>query len=233
MMLEKLSLFYFIFPLISSECWQHSVRSQTSRGPPARIMHPTLHVSAFHPENRHGLSVANSRTQIHMTSSNDEHQEEKPAKSLGSAIDDFGQALKPEAQKAAQKSIDAGTKSKKVLYFILSSCYYMLFILYRAYRGVFVLSPVIYRRVYAKLEEAVSSDIPKTDSDDVSTVGWRTRLTTTTISSIVVASYLLGGALRSISTFLKTMIRNKKSISQPFEAMIEEMELFSEEHLLD
>lgn len=214
---EKFWLFCFVFPLTSSECWQHSMRSQTSLGPPSGISYPTSQATALQRENQQGLSVANSRPHICMASSKEEDQDPKPSKSLISAIDDFGDALKPEAQKAAQKSVDATEKSKKVLFFILSYAYYMLFIVYRAYRGVFFLSPAIYRRVYAKLEEAVISDIPETndgESDDLSTLGWRTHLTTTAIASVVVVSYLLDGVVRSISKLLKT---------QSFKAMIEEI----------
>jgi hypothetical protein len=153
---------------------------------------------------------------------------ESKKKSLVVAIDDLGQSLKPEAQKAKAKSEVAGvTTSQKILYSLLSYCYYTLFIFYRAYRGMFVLSPAIFRRVYSKLEEAIISDVvTENEIGNSSAVGdrvvsWRTKVTVSILAGIVTFSYFLGGFVRVAGKFLRT-IANTTSASKSFEAAADE-----------
>lgn len=226
MNVAKLLFVYIIFSPNVAECWLLSkILNPTFSRTPPRIMHSTSHFFALQCQERCGLHLTNSKPHIRISSSKDENQESQPTKSLGTAIDDFGKALKLEAQKASRSSTEATSKLKKVLHSILSSSYYMAFVLYRAYRGVFVLSPAVFRRVYVKLDEAIGSDLPKTsdnESGNVSYGSWRTRLTVSTLAVIVTFSYFLGGCLRSISKFFKT-IKSTTSVSTSFEAMIEEI----------
>lgn len=152
----------------------------------------------------------------------------KETKSLAVAVDDLAQSLKPEAQKAAVKSAEATKMRRKIAFSLKSYSCYLLFILYRGYRGIFVLSPAVFRRVYAKLKDAIDSDLDDGDgieaspADSPPKVSWRTRLTVSVLAGIVTFSYFLGGALRVIGKFFRT-IANTTSASQSFEAAVDEL----------
>jgi hypothetical protein len=143
-------------------------------------------------------------------------------KTLVESLNEFGQSLKPKAEKASANSSQAETRSKKLRYALQSSCYYMLFILYRGYRGFFVLLPAVFRRVYAKLQAAMYDDLAlDTSVDAPSVTPWRTRMTVTVLATIVTFSYVLGGFLRVATKFFRTIAKTT-SVPGSFEAAVEE-----------
>eukprot|EP00980_Cylindrotheca_fusiformis_P014767 scaffold4026_cov117-Cylindrotheca_fusiformis.AAC.2 len=164
-----------------------------------------------------------SLSQLNLTDEGSEGPR-KETKSLGVAVNDLAQSLKPEAQKAAVESAEAETTAKKILLALKSYCCYMLFILYRSYRGIFVLSPAVFRRVYSKLKDAIDTDL-ETDDMDLETskkASVRTRITVSILAGIVTFSYFLGGAIRVIGKFFRTIV-NTTSASKSFEAAVDEL----------
>jgi hypothetical protein len=215
MISSKLLLLCLAVPLWHSECLQ-SLRLRPAQS--------HSHVSPMIPRK---TVVAPPFSRLRLTGEGSE-EEIKETKSLAVAVNDLAQSLKPEAQKAKAKSAEATQKSKKIMYSLKSYCCYMLFILYRAYRGAFVLSPAVFRRVYAKLEDAIDSDLVndneiETYSSDTSPkVSWRTRVTVSVLAGIVTFSYFLGGALRVVGKFFRTMA-NTTSAFKSFEAAADEL----------
>lgn len=83
----------------------------------------------------------------------------------------------------------------------------MLYIIYRGYRGFFVILPAVFREVYQQLEESdlvmdAYGDEDATEKNGGGEVGekkplrLRTRITTSILSSILTMSYVVSGALR-------------------------------------
>lgn len=213
MISSKLLLLCLAVPLWHSECLQ-SLRLRPAQS--------HSHVSPMIPTK---TVVAPPFSHLRLTGEGSE-EEIKKTKSLAVTVNDLALNLKPEAQKAAVIAAGA-TKLKKVMYSLKSYCCYMLFILYRAYRGAFVLSPAVFRRVYAKLKDAIDSDLVndiefETSSSDTSKVSWRTKVTVSVLAGIVTFSYFLGGALRVVGKFFRTMA-NTTSAFKSFEAAADEL----------
>jgi len=154
-------------------------------------------------------------------------------------------------------------KLKSIMYTAQSCILFTLFMTYRAYRGFFVLLPAVFREVYAKLELVTMETNPfdeeddddlfaakplETVNDDKSTQDvavaedtkpkrrLRTTVTTSILAGVVTMSYVVGGALRVLTKFIKTFMnsRNNKngnqkgntpqhSVSVSFEAAADEM----------
>jgi hypothetical protein len=159
-----------------------------------------------------------------------------PTKTLLQRIDDAGMALKPKALEARQKSNTLQLKaSKKVLYTCQSCALLALFIVYRAYRGCFVLLPAVFRRVYDTLEKTVENPFSSSTDDNTTNVGGidvnpktgktrlRTVVTVSVLAGIVTLSYTITGAIRVITCFLNTVSRTS-SPSLSFLAAANEME---------
>lgn len=168
----------------------------------------------------------NEVSRLRLSEKSSESDSQK-SRSLVVAIDDLGQSLKPVAQQAAAKSAGSTSTSQKILFSLQSYSCYTLFILYRAYRGTFILSPAIFRRVYAKIKEAMESDIVIDDQTTDTTsiepgVSWRTKLTVSVLASIVTFSYLLGWFLRVVTSFLKTIAKTTSAFKS-FEAAADEL----------
>jgi hypothetical protein len=121
-------------------------------------------------------------------------------------------------------------------FYSLKSCaLFSLFIIYRAYRGFFVLLPAVFRQSYAKLKAAVDSPFVEEEKDDdksLSTkedvnpktgqVRLRTQVVVSILSMIVVASFVMNGAWEVLLQFLST-IRKTSSIQTSFEAAAEKV----------
>jgi len=165
---------------------------------------------------------------------------ESTTKSLFRALDQFGLSLKPRAVKAGAKVARSDKKFTKFVYLLQSCMFYSLFILYRGYRGFFVILPAVFREVYRKLETAVD-DRPFLDDDDdkndgggsivadddinpaTGKVRWRTRVTVSVLASIVTVSYVLGGAIRVLSRLFTSLIQTS-NVSGSFAAAAMEQE---------
>jgi hypothetical protein len=150
-------------------------------------------------------------------------------------LDEAGQSLKPRAIKASAKASLMEKKGKKILYVLETCGLYSLFILYRAYRGFFVLLPAVFREVYTRMSTAVNSPFESTDLEDsgdgyrqdinpeTGKLRWRTRLTVSFLAMIVTGSYVLGGAFRVLTMFVRT-ITQTSSVSGSFAAAADEQE---------
>jgi hypothetical protein len=162
---------------------------------------------------------------------NDGNSATPRARSILQILDEAGQSLKPKAAKANEKANVAGKKGKKLLY-ILQTCFlYTLFIFYRAYRGVFVIVPAVFREVYRKMQNTVDNPFDPTPTGSESSdrdpqtgkVRWRTRITVSLLASVVTVSYVLSGALRVLAKLLRTMTTTS-DVSGSFAAAADEQE---------
>jgi hypothetical protein len=166
-------------------------------------------------------------------------------------INDIGQNFKPLAEKATAKGYQADTQTKKIFYAAQACVYYLLFILYRAYRGLFVLVPAVFRQVYRKMELAMNSDLTlqdntitttnddDNDNDNVlvgisdaaatteNNVSWRTKLTVSVLASVVTMSYMLGAVVKMMTKFVGTVSKSR-SIPKSFEAAADELLTYEE-----
>lgn len=151
-------------------------------------------------------------------------------------IDAAGQSLKPKAVRSNSKLALAETKSQRLKYILQTCVFYTLFIIYRAYRGFFVILPAVFREVYKKLQTAVDNPYDEengvltatTKDDDTNPqsgkVRWRTRITVSVLASIVTASYVLGGALRVLTRFVRKLTQDSGDVSGAFAAAASEQE---------
>lgn len=180
-----------------------------------------------------------------MTGADSNGEEEGSGRSsLLVAIDDAGLSLKPRAEKAIAKLALAESRGRKLKYLLQTCLLYAAFILYRAYRGLFVILPAVFRSVYERLERAVeaapfddgsSSTASKTTAsgaaavvdDDINPatgkVRWRTRITVSVLASIVTASYVVGGAARVAARFVSSLAQTS-SVPESFQAAAREQE---------
>jgi hypothetical protein len=179
------------------------------------------------------------------SSSSSSSTSKKEREGILDLINDIGQNFKPLAEKATARGYQANTQTKKILYAVQACTCYMLFILYRAYRGLFVLVPAVFRQVYRKMELAMNSDLTLQDDDDddnkeeenvfvvgdvVTTeittthekVSWRTKLTVSVLASVVTMSYVLGAAVKMMTKFVRTVSKSR-SIPKSFEAAADEL----------
>jgi hypothetical protein len=189
--------------------------------------------------------------------------ENREIKSVWQSIDDFGKSLKSRAIKAnavaslvkkpaaASSSIPTILYATKKLMFLFQSCLFFCgYMLYRGYRGVFVILPEVFRVTFKKLESAVE-DSPFTSAEDNETNDdivnlsaqdgrrsisesssndvmkdkrWRTRITVSLLSFIITMAYVFGGALRILSRIITTLRSSKGDVSKSFAAGVEEQE---------
>jgi hypothetical protein len=178
-----------------------------------------------------------SQQSVRRATSEGENSNPVPTKSrtILQTLDEAGQSLKPRAVKASAKASLMEKKGKKILYVLETSGLYSLFILYRAYRGFFVLLPAVFRQVYKRMSTAVNSPFDSTDLEDsgdgyrpdinpeTGKLRWRTRLTVSFLAMIVTASYVIGGAFRVLTMFVRT-ITQTSSVSGSFAAAADEQE---------
>jgi hypothetical protein len=124
-------------------------------------------------------------------------------------IDKKGQSLKPAAAKANAKSSLVEGRWQKLRYHLQSCFLYGLFIVYRAYRGFFVILPAVFRETFRKLETVVDGNPFDDAGPDIIRFGrppqttWRTRVTVSVLAVVVTASYVLGGALRVLVAMIR------------------------------
>mmetsp|Transcript_27127 Transcript_27127/g.57254 ORF Transcript_27127/g.57254 Transcript_27127/m.57254 type:complete len:310 (-) Transcript_27127:53-982(-) len=172
------------------------------------------------------------------------------------SIDNFGMKLKPLALSAYEKAqkydpkqnnatngTDAtlGTNKnvnnrvKSILCRMQANILWMLYILYRGYRGFFVILPAVFREVYRQLEESdlvvdVYGDENSEEGNGQAVKGEqqqppmrsRTRITISVLSGMLTLSYVVSGALRVLGKFIKTFT-NTTSVESSFEAAAEEV----------
>jgi hypothetical protein len=178
-----------------------------------------------------------SRQSVRRATSEGNNSAPVPTKSrtLLETLDEAGQSLKPRAVKASAKASLVEKKGKKILYVLETCGLYSLFILYRAYRGFFVLLPAVFREVYSRMSATVDSPFESADLEnsgggnrqdinpETGKLRWRTRITVSLLAMIVTASYVIGGALRVLTMFART-ITQTSSVSGSFAAAADEQE---------
>lgn len=153
------------------------------------------------------------------------------ARSLLEKIDVAGLKLKSKAVEARDKAIEIGNKDKifSFLYTAKACSLIGLFIIYRAYRGFFVVLPAVFGEVYKKLETAVESpfdpSIDPSDQDVDPVTGKlrsRSRFVVSLLASMVTASYVVSGAFRVLMKFVRSIIATS-SVEKSFEAAADEV----------
>jgi len=178
-----------------------------------------------------------------------------------SSIDNLGMKLKPWAVLAHEKSLEYSTnnknnddnvngiekkspflirydKFKSITYSLKSSLLWMTYIVYRGYRGFFVILPAVFKEVYRQLDEsslvidvygddneekeyAVNSNAEK-QQEEQQPIRWRTRLTISVLSAMLTLSYVVSGALRVLGSFIKSFT-NTLSVGSSLEAAADEV----------
>lgn len=219
------------------------------------IVDRSLDIAVESNEQRTGANIDKNRQQ----------QSNLEIKSFREALDEFGRSLKSRAIKAnaiaslvkkpssTSKSSNKGATllyiTKKCMYLFQSCLFYVGYLLYRGYRGLFVIVPEVFRVTFKKLESTIEESPFASDDDedesDNSSLGsvstrnavssskasemdkgkrWRTRVTVSLLSGIIMTSYVLGGALRVLSRIIMTLRSSKGDVSQSFAAGVEEQE---------
>lgn len=148
-------------------------------------------------------------------------------------MDSVGVLLKPKAilylNKAEQISTIKQQQLLKWRYLFQSCLFYSLYIFYRGYRGFFVLLPKVFQETFYKLETSIAHTPFEVDDDNKQTTGlaksyldstsrtniaiWRTKITVSILSFIVVSMYVVSGIGRVMARMVSTMIRTSKSMS--------------------
>mmetsp|Transcript_16898 Transcript_16898/g.25690 ORF Transcript_16898/g.25690 Transcript_16898/m.25690 type:complete len:317 (+) Transcript_16898:106-1056(+) len=163
------------------------------------------------------------------------------------AVDNFGMNLKPLAIQAYEKSNAINGESKQqtnnkqtslksLFHRVKSNILWMMYIIYRGYRGFFVILPAVFREVYRQLEESDLVMDAYGDEEEVENGGGsssgevgekkplrlRTRITTSILSSILTMSYVVSGGIRVLGKFIQTFT-NTTSVESSLEAAADEM----------
>ena len=177
-------------------------------------------------------------------------------KSTFQMIDELAQQLKVSALQANAKAalyttttastgIGGSSSSSRFVftkyrYYFQACVCYTLFLLYRAYRGFFIILPAVFRETFRKLQNAVDDTPFDDDNKDSVTLHKnsgrkvsasdgviqpkpmtvRTRITISIISMFVLATYVMGGAIRVTTSFVKSII-NGSSIVQSLQNAIQ------------
>ena len=159
------------------------------------------------------------------------------------AVDNFGMKLKPWALSAYEKSLtfsngntsvngtdsSNGANAKKVqksklkaiLYKLQSNILWMAYILYRGYRGFFVILPAVFKEVYRQLEESdlvvdVYGDEDEEEREYAVNANagqgkqqppmkLRTRITISVLSMMLTLSYVVSGAFRVLGEIIQAL----------------------------
>jgi len=152
-------------------------------------------------------------------------------KSLWVLLNEIGNNFRGLAQKSAAKGYESEEQSKKMVFAAKACIYYTLFIIYRVYRGFFVLLPATFREVYQKLEKAMNTEnlsMEETgftgNGDDLTSnsTRWRTKITVSILTSVVTISYVVGGTLKMASKFFRTIAKTS-DVPKSFGAAADEV----------
>lgn len=143
-------------------------------------------------------------------------------RSFVDSIDQAGLSLKPRAQMTDSKATQAPSQLRKFLLRAQACALYSLFILYRGYRGFFVIIPAVFREVYLKLESTV--DPTPFQGTVANGVNWQTRITVAIMATVLTASYIVGGFFRVMMKLGKTIFQTS-DIAHSFEEAAKEQEV--------
>jgi len=147
-------------------------------------------------------------------------------------IDQAGLKLKPMALEAKERSSGfPEDRPKRILYTLKSCTLFTSFMMFRAYRGFFVLLPAVFMRVYEQMEKSVYAPFVEEDelnkeSRDVDPVTgkvrFRTRFTVSILSAFVTASYVVAGLWKVFVKFVGSLT-STSSFEDSFEAAADEV----------
>ena len=155
----------------------------------------------------------------------EKYQTEKKTSSLFEKMDHFGQSLKPRAVDKKNELANAHTRAQKLWLGTQTCVYFFLFILYRAYRGFFVLLPAVFKEVYAKMETLDSPFVDEPGQQDVNPntgkIRLRTRITVSVLAAMVTMTYVVGGMVNVLMKFFKALTQTSSPASS-FEAAANE-----------
>jgi len=156
------------------------------------------------------------------------------SKTLFQNFDEAGLRLKPMA-KAEREKADLLSYSdapiRKAITIAKACSFILLFILYRSYRGLFVILPAIFRNVFEKLEASVGEDLLAENNNDVldadinpetGKLKMRSRIVVSFLASVVTFSYMISGAMKVITKFVTT-ITSTSDVEKSFEAAADQV----------
>jgi hypothetical protein len=158
------------------QAFQSSLSSRRNNGQPGRVTTAFHHPMKYHNNNIFNLkssfddassgdfpeieghisssssSFTTTTTTNSSSSSSGGSNNNNNNKSLLQNLDDVGQSFKPRAIKASAMAMESANNqtTTKLKFLAKSYLYYTLFMIYRAYRGFFVILPAVYREVYRK-----------------------------------------------------------------------------------
>lgn len=121
-------------------------------------------------------------------------------------------------------------KKKSILYTAQSCVLFSLFILYRGYRGFFVIVPEVFRQTYNKMKIAVEDpfddELVSFAADGSTAVKkgqpLRTTVTVSALAGLVTLSYIISGLFKVIKIFAVSLW-GTSSVETSFEAAADEM----------
>jgi hypothetical protein len=147
-------------------------------------------------------------------------------KSLLALLNDIGNNFKGMAQKATTKGYTCEDQKQKILFAAKACLYYTLFIIYRSYRGFFVLLPATFKQVYQKMEATMITgnlSLEETGEDITSTsTTWRTKVTVGILTSVITISYIVGGVVKMATKFIRTIAKTS-DVPKSFGAAADEV----------
>jgi len=151
-------------------------------------------------------------------------------KSLWVLLNEIGNNFQAMAQKSTTLGYQSEDQYKKILFAAKACVYYTLFIIYRTYRGFFVLLPATFREVYKKMEMTMNTgnlsmeeiDFTESGNDTTSNVKWGTKITVSILTSVITTSYVVGGMLKMASKFFRTIVRTS-DVPKSFGAAADEV----------
>lgn len=151
-------------------------------------------------------------------------------KSLLTLMNEIGNNFQSLARKATETGSQTEDQYKKILYAAKACLYYTLFILYRSYRGFFVLLPATFMQVYRKMETAMTTgnlsleEIGYTEGGEDPAnkpTKLRTKFTISILTTVITISYILSGILKMGSKFIKTIAKTS-NVPKSFAAAADE-----------
>jgi hypothetical protein len=149
-------------------------------------------------------------------------------KSVIDVVNEKGLALKPKATQASILARATVKKPQQLKHLLQATAYYTLFMLYRAYRGLFVILPEVYRQIYDNMSGVVDypfdDDVVANDiNPETGKLRWRTKVNVAVLSTVLVVCYTVEGGLNVLSSFIKTAL-SSKSVTDSFAAAVKKQE---------
>lgn len=215
----------------SSPLFRTRSRIVLLENPPAPPAPTTTLFSSAAPSNNNNNNdddhpIHNHKAEPEAASFPTKREAKETSKTLWEKLDSYGQSLKPRAMEKKGQLAIAETRSRRKLWLGFQACaYFSLFIAYRAYRGMFVLLPAVFREVYTKMETLDSPFVDEPGETDVNPetgkLRWRTRITVSILAAMVTLTYMVGGMANVLAKFVKSLTQTSSPTSS-FEAAADE-----------